>query len=191
MNYHHKITTVLAALVMSTALNAQEVNDGTFSIEIDPATYAFNGYALHLKKSFKALPKWEFGLGTYSMDFPDALVNMSPENRDKGWGQRLDKGFGFFVDYFFKENQEGLFTGIQLAHQEYDIERNGASSEYTTFLAMGYVGYQYEFYNSFYVKPWIGLGHNTQVSGSNKVNGMVFEVPSIIVFPTVHVGYKF
>ena len=181
---------VLSAIVLSASLSAQEPQ-GSFSVEIDPATYMFSGYALHLKKSFAALPGWQFGVGVYAMDFPAALVEMTPQNRDKGWEQRLDLGTGLFVDYYFDKEVEGLFVGLQMARQRYEVTQNSKSSAYVTLLSMPYVGYQYTFYEGFYVKPWIGIGYNAKVSGSSEVNDEMFEVPKLVVFPTIHLCYRF
>ena len=179
-----------ATILLSTTLQASEP-EGSFSIEVDPATYAFSGYALHLKKNFAALPHWQFGVGAYAMDFPDVLVDLNDKNKNLDWEQRLSLGVGLFVDYFFEENQEGLFIGGQLAYQEYDVTRYGTSSEYTTMLSMGYVGYQYYFYDNFYLKPWGGLGYQNKISGSSIVNGQEFDVAPLLVFAALHVGYKF
>ena len=183
-------TVALATLLLSTSLYASEA-ESSFSIEIDPATYAFSGYALHLKKSFAALPNWQFGVGAYAMDFPDVLVDLNAKNKNLDWNQRLDLGIGLFVDYFFTENQEGLFIGGQLAYQEYDVMRYGVSADYSTILSMGYVGYQYYFYDNFYLKPWGGLGYQNKISGSSVVNGQEFDVAPLLLFGALHVGYKF
>lgn len=187
----NKLTkTVLAASMLSMTLGASE-SQSSFSIEVDPATYIFHGYSLHMKKSFATIPKWQFGVGFYAMDFPDVLVNLNKHNRDKGWEQRIDSGIGFFVDYFFQENQQGLFIGAQLAQQKYKLDKNNETTEYTTMLSMGHIGYQYDFYKKFYIKPWTGIGYQNKVSGENTLFGEEFEIDSLVLFATVHIGYKF
>ena len=191
----HTLKKVAKATVLSTLLSAQlfgSDSGASFSIETDPSTFAFNGYALHLKKSFEMLPQWQFGLGVYAMDFPDALVDMEAENANKGWDQRLEGGVGVFIDYFtHSKKQEGLFIGAQFAQQRYKITKDNIDSEYGTFLAMAHIGYQYTLYEGLYIKPWIGVGYNEKIWGENSVKGDEFKVVNVAIFPTVHIGYKF
>ena len=116
---------------------------------------------------------------------------MNPNNKDEGWDQRLDQGYGLFIDYYFNEKRSGTFIGMQLAHQKYDITKNSKDATYNTLLTMVHIGYNYTFYNNFYIKPWIGVGYNHKTSGSSTINGEEFDVAKIVVFPTVHLGYNF
>jgi len=84
-------TTLLLSLLTTLTLSADKS-----SIEIDPA------YSVHLKHSFDELPKIQFGLGIYAMDFPDVFVDINNVNKDKGWDVRLDRGMNSLV--FLRQN---------------------------------------------------------------------------------------
>jgi len=182
----------LAPILLTLALSSLSATNSNLALEIDPATYGFDGYSVHLKKSFETLPHLQFGLGIYAMDFPDLFVDLNSKNKNKDWDVRLDRGIGFFADYYFDVEQKGFFTGIQVAKQRYEIERNGQKSSYDTTLIMGSFGYLYQPYdNGFYIKPWMGIGYQDKSSGSNVVNGVEYDVASVLPFATVHLGYKF
>ncbi len=185
-----KLLTTLSVLALSTTLYAQKT-DASFAVEIDPSTYLFSGYSLHLKKSFASLSHWQFGLGLYAMDFPKILVDMNPHNKDEGWNQRLEHGYGLFADYYFDKKKSGTFVGMQLAHQKYKITKNAKDVTYNTFLTMLHLGYNYSFFENFYLKPWIGIGYNNKISGSSSIDGEEFDIAKLVVFPTVHLGYNF
>ena len=159
-----------------------------YSIEVDPGTYAFGGYSLHLKKNIE---HFQVGVGLYAMDFPDIFVDMHENNRDKNWDVRLNSGVGFFTDYYFQNAGEGFFLGGQLAYQQYKIKNGADTSEYETLLAMASFGYSYHITEAFYLKPWAGVGYSSKISGSNEANGLSYEIPEIVPFATLHIGYNF
>ncbi|CAA6805797.1 MAG: Unknown protein [uncultured Sulfurovum sp.] len=180
------LTTLLLSLSTIT-LQAKE----SFSIETDPATFAFDGYALHLKKSFEEVPHMEFGIGVYAMDFPDAFVDMHSKNKDKGWDVRLNQGIGLFVDSYQQADLSGWFIGGQLALQEYELTLNGSKEKYDSMMLMGYGGYKFLLGEHTYAKLWGGVGYSNKVSGSNVVNQTTYDVPNLIPFGALHVGYTF
>lgn len=65
-------------------------------LEIDPATFAFEGDSLHLRWRSDA-SHWRWGLGTYSLEIPDALVDMNEHNKKQGWGVTIDRALGLFT----------------------------------------------------------------------------------------------
>ncbi|MBX7057885.1 MAG: hypothetical protein K1X75_07445 [Leptospirales bacterium] len=127
MNRFWKIGRLAAAagLLWSGALGAEDRDQQLpLAIEIDPATYALNGYALHLRFDPEILGPWVAGFGAYGLDFPKALVNSNPQNRDQGWNLRLHSGAGLFLERYFSPEKDGWFLGLQLSRQNYRLENS-------------------------------------------------------------------
>jgi len=199
MKKSSKVILALSLIIgMSTSVSAQEnetTNKTKFSIEIDPATFAFKGYGVHLRIQPKNSKHLLVGAGIYAMDFPDMIVDFNPENKNKGWDVRLSQGVGLFGEYHFSEVNKKWFVGTQLALQEYEIENvNEVGSEkFNTFLGLAYGGYTIQPFknNGFYIKTWMGVGYTTKTGGENKLGNSEYEVSPILLFAAEHLGYTF
>jgi len=57
---------LLSAFLLTTVTGFAQATEGqsTFSIEIDPATFAFKGYGFHLRYKPKNSDHFQFGIGT-------------------------------------------------------------------------------------------------------------------------------
>ena len=170
-------------------------NETRISLEIDPATYIFKGYAFHLRVQPKNSEHILIGAGIYAMDFPDLFVGFNPENKDAGWDVRLNLGTGLFGEYHFSEVNNKWFVGTQLARQEYKIEKENeiGSKKFSTFLGLGYGGYTIQPFknNNFYIKTWMGIGYTSKIGGENKLGNSEYDVSPILLFAAVHLGYTF
>ncbi len=186
-------TLLFASVIFTSQLFAQDKT--TFSIETDPGTFAFSGYAFHARVTPAGWGHWELGAGIYSMEFPDLLVDTNPDNKDEGWSVTLDQGIGFFSNYFFNEENTGWFVGNQLAIQTYEVSNKSAgpgNASFTNLLIMPSGGYRWvPFKNGFYVQPWMGIGYTTKISGKTEVGSNSYEIAPILPFLTFHIGYKF
>ena len=174
--------------------NEQKQYKTKISVEIDPATFGFKGYGIHLRVKPKNSERLLLGLGAYAMDFPDVLVNLNKNNKDKGWNVRLNQGYGFFGEHHFTEVNRKWFIGAQISIQEYKIENESisGSEKFTNFLAMGYFGYTIKpFKNNMYIKPWAGIGYTSKISGNNTLGNLEYDISSITMFATLHIGYTF
>ncbi|MCJ8290543.1 MAG: hypothetical protein HRT58_12820 [Crocinitomicaceae bacterium] len=188
----HVVAAVLF-LTMGTTLNAQ-TERAQFSIEIDPITYAFNGFSIHARMTPKGSDHLFFGVGAYAMDMPDVLVNTNKFNRDEGWNSRLNQGYSFFFEYHFSEVNRKLFIGAQTGVQEYKVSNDNfeGSTKFTNYIAMAYLGYTIKpFKNNLYFKPWAGLGYTSQIAGNNTLGAENYEIAPLIPFVTFHIGYTF
>jgi hypothetical protein len=193
------ITTIaMATLLLSVwTVSAQEANDGQktkFSLEIDPATFAFGGYSAHIRLQPANSEHLLAGVGIYAMDLPAAIVNFNPENKDLGWKVRINKGYGLFGEYHFSEVNKKWFVGAQTSIQEFKIEheKETRSQSFTNWLAMGYGGYTFQpFEFPLYFKTWAGIGYTNRYKGSNKINTRTYDVAPITMFATLHIGYSF
>ena len=190
-----RIYFLLIVLLFFTAIkiNAQSVKH--FFIETDPSTFAFQGYAIHFRFIPSDANNLVMGIGTYSMKFPGLIVNLNSMNRNAGWNVKLNHGYGIFGDYYFKKAGKGIFAGVQLALQEYKITNSDQTASEQTFdniLIMPRLGYQwYPFEKGLYIMPWIGLGYETKVGGSNNVGDKSYDISPVLPFATFHIGYNF
>ncbi len=188
---------ILAFILFPAVLNAQQATKTTtdkarLSIEVDPMTFAFKGYSVHLRVQPKATSPLLLGIGTYAMDFPQPFVDMNPNNADQGWEVRLNQGYGVFGEYHFSEVNKKWFAGTQVSIQEYKIGKTDIQSEskFSNLLIMPYAGYTWQpFKFDFYIKPWAGLGYTTQIAGENKVDDSTYDISPVSPFMTVHLGY--
>ena len=199
MKKSSKVILALSLIIgMSASVSAQEnetTNKTKFSIEIDPATFAFKGYGAHLRIQPKNSKHLLVGAGIYAMDFPDMIVDFNPKNKNKGWDVRLSQGVGLFGEYHFSEVNKKWFVGTQLALQEYEIKNANeiGSEKFSTFLGLGYGGYTIQPFknNGFYIKTWAGVGYTTKTGGENILGNSEYDVSPILLFAAVHLGYTF
>ena len=163
--------------------------------EIDPATFALGGYSAHARIELGQGSKWVIGAGVYALDLPKAMVDFDSKNRDKGWDVRLKFGAGVFADRFLSEDHVGPFVGVQAATQQYRLRNSRAGSgeaQYTSMLLMPRFGYLWKPGSSeLYIMPWAGVGYANKVSGEAHLAGVDYHLSKVMVFATVHVGWRF
>ncbi len=196
-NLFHVILGLTLMVTINSKASAQEreTTKTKFSIEIDPATFAFKGYGVHLRMQPKNNDHLLIGVGTYAMDFPDLIVNFNPKNKDKGWDVRLTQGYGLFGEFHFSEVNKKFFIGTQLATQAYEIKNKNepGSEDFNTFLGLGYGGYTIQPFknNGFYIKTWMGVGYTAKTKGESKLGNSEYDVSPVLLFAAVHLGYTF
>jgi len=137
---------------------------------------------------------WRHGVGIYSMEFPDAFVNLNSKNKDKGWSVDLDQGLGIFSEYFFQSNQQGIYVGGQIAYQDYIIENDSSGAlqkKFTTLLAMPYLGYRWSFDNNIYAQAWFGVGYTEKAKGETLLGSNSYDIDPLVTFGALHLGYRF
>ncbi|HHB52127.1 MAG TPA: hypothetical protein ENK75_03665, partial [Saprospiraceae bacterium] len=137
----------LGAIIFASSISifgqtSDRANKTEISFEIDPSTFAFKGYGIHLRVKPKGSDHLVLGIGTYAMDFPSVFVDLNKENKDKGWDVRLNQGYGLFTEYHFSEVNKKWFLGGQLALQEYKIKKEAleGDNKYSNLLLMGLGG---------------------------------------------------
>lgn len=192
----HMITLFIALLILGAAsIHAQDEvsKKSEWAVEIDPATYVFNGFSAHIRYSPKGAERMVIGVGTYAMNFPAPLINMNSSNRDLGWNVRLSRGVGLFGEYYFKEANRGVYFGLQVATQQYRISlKESSTAQFQNILVMPSIGTNIALFSSkFYLKPWIGLGYTSQINGSNVIENNEYDIAPLLPFATLHLGYKF
>lgn len=193
-----KTAITMMMLLLSIGIFAQKSekkeSKAEVSIEIDPATFGFSGYAFHLRIKPKNSEHLLVGIGAYAMDFPDVLVGLNSNNKDKGWDVRLNQGYGLFGEYHFSEVNKKWYVGAQLAFQEYKIEKDfyDGTSKYSNILLMGLGGYTLQPFDfPLYFKFWGGVGYTGKVSGENFIGDAEYDISPILLFGALHIGYTF
>lgn len=196
-------TTILAIIVAITAIfttsvaaqsDNQTKGKATLSIETDPSTFMFNGYALHLRFKPANSEHFVIGLGTYAMDMPDFFIGQA--NSTDGWNVRINSAIGIFGEYYFSEANSKWFAGLQASLQNYKNTNDNvadAVAKYSNVLVMPSIGYNWKPFSKLglYIKPWLGIGYTTKVSGSNEIGTYKYNISPVVPFPTVHIGYTF
>lgn len=167
----------------------------TFSIETDPSTFAFGGYAVHFRIKAKNSKHLVFGAGAYSLDLPSVLVDMNKENKDKGWNVRINHAYSLFGEYYLKEANTAWFLGLQVGIQNFKNTNDmvaGKESKYSNSIIMPSVGYNWQpFQFPMYLKPWFGVGYTSKLSGSNSIDDLHYTISPLVPFITLHIGYTF
>jgi hypothetical protein len=166
--------------------------DPHLDVETDPSGWVLDGYSVHSGYRPEALPNWRFELGTYGVHYPSVLVDLDAAN--KGWDVRIRRGVALQVAWYPRERRGGWFLAGSLAlNQERDtLEASGMYGDRTTFGIMPQAGYQwFPFANqSFYIKPWAGLGVLMVKGHDVTIAGQTFDQAAFAPFATVHVGFE-
>jgi len=183
-----------SSLKTSAQNNGQPVEKTKFSIEIDPATFAFKGYSAHLRIQPKTSSHLLYGVGIYAMDMPSFFVDMNSKNADKGWQVRINNAVGIFGEHHFSQVNKGLFVGSQISAQQFTLKNDYQTGEekFTNGLVMAYGGYTLQpFKFPLYFKVWGGAGYTSKINGTNVLGDQEYDISPISVFGTLHVGYTF
>ena len=182
---------MVIAIGLSSNLSAQRTS---VSLEIDPATFAFKGYSVHLRISPAGTDHLLVGAGVYAMDMPSFLVDLNKNNKGLGWNVRLNLGAGLFGEYHFKEVNRKTFAGLQASIQQFEIGNDSTDNEgkFSNLLMMGYAGYTLKPFDfDLYIKPWAGIGYTSKISGETALGDLNYDVAPVTVFLTIHLGYTF
>lgn len=191
---HKSIIVLVTLIIFQTSVFAQK-QKSRISLEVDPATFAFSGYSLHLRIQPANSKHFLLGAGIYAMQLPQLIVDLNPENKGKGWTSKIKLGYGLFGEYFFSEVNRGWFLGGQASLQKYEIAHKASTDKqvFTNFLLMGYGGYVWAPFktNRVYLKPWAGIGYTSKISGENQITEQTYNIAPITMFATLHIGYTF
>jgi hypothetical protein len=159
-------------------------------VEIDPLTFAKDGYSLHLRYK---LGHFALGAGGYALDLPQFVTEINASN--KGWEDRIDSGIVLFLDYLFDNSLEGWLVGLEFTHQKHIVSYENEEAEFGAMLYLLRAGYHYRplSKSSLYFFPWVGAGYMEQTSGNRSVETLdkEFDISPVAGFATLHVGYEF
>ncbi len=161
-----------------------DVQDAEVSadIEIDPIAYAFDGFSLHAGIAYKRL---RIDLGAYAMSLPGFL-------NDQDAFDVSFNGYGVKVQYFVFEEQTGGFVGLGTGVSNVLVKRVGTqlADTHTQFSAGANLGWRFDLVGGFYATPWVGFDYTFNPKDVT-LAGETFESNPFMIFPTVHLGYRF
>lgn len=184
------ILTLLLGLTSSVSRAQQST---TVSVETDPSTFLFNGYAFHLRIKPAGSDHLVLGAGTYALDLPGVMVDINQPNKGKGWDVRINSAYSLFGEYYFDRSNHKWFLGIQAGVQNFGNRNSNipdTESKYSNFLLMPSVGYVWQPFDfPLYFKPWFGIGYTARISGSNTIGTLEYKISNLLPFATLHVGY--
>ncbi len=187
------IATLAIVSIVTSGLKSQDKT--TFSIETDPSTFVFKGYAVHIRIKPAASHHYVLGVGSYALDLPSLMVDINTKNKGKGWDVRINDAYSLFGEYYFEEANHNWFIGLQIGIQNYKNSNSNIQNQetkYSNLLLMPSIGYNWQpFEFPLYFKPWLGIGYTTKISGSNTIANLEYNISPLIPFVTLHIGYTF
>ncbi len=156
-----------------------------WEFEIDPIAFALNGYSAHFGPR---IGSWKFDVNTASEDLTS---NETKTFLNQSNFSAKFVSYGAKVDYI-GESGKGWHVGIQydLSSWTYTSTVNNQKATNTVQDVGPRIGYRYTSGN-FYVDPWIAVLKNISGTDAVSVGGQTFQPQKILIFPTVHFGFKF
>ena len=151
-------------------------------VEIDPTAYVLGGYSLHVGIGWRRV---RADLGAFAMELPGAFLPSDD------FAVSFN-GFGAKLQYFPFAEQRGAFVGADAAMTWQLAQRVGADlAVRDRQIALGVnAGWRFNLGDHFYVTPWLGV---SRVLGARDatLGGSRYEPMRTVVFPAVHIGYRF
>lgn len=189
-----KALKMVSISVLFAGIFTQAMADTKYEMEVDPATFALEGYSMHFRFFPDGHPNLRLGAGLYSLELPDAIIDINNQNKNQGWNVTLDQGVGFFAEYYINSSRKGWFMGMQLAQQNYLISNDASGAQqqkFTNMLVMPYGGYRWQLNKHLYTQAWFGLGYTETVSGSTQLDTKEYDVDPTVPYGALHIGYSF
>lgn len=190
----------------ATAQEVKQKGTNEFMVEIDPIPIIMGGFGGHFGWSPKKSEHFTFGLSFIAQaTYPKAFIDLYDQNKEMGWGVKINQGMGLWTHYYFDQRNQGWFVGLQLFTQEMEITNENFPEETdrtnTILIAAqgGYLWYPFK-KKKLYLRPWAGLGYQSVVSGSFdpdsvdpdlEVGDLEYYLAPVMPFATVHFGYRF
>ncbi len=153
-----------------------------FDLEVDPTAYVLEGYSLHAGLGWQ---HFRLDLGAFALDAPEFL------HGNPGFDVSFD-GFGAKLQWFPWDVRSGAFFGVDaaVALLEVELASGGPSAEQTQLTAGFNGGWRFDLPYGLYATPWVGVAY-TFGADDIVLAGKSFESNAVVVFPAVHLGYRF
>lgn len=180
-NIVHKILMIFLVAVSSVA----SAKDSGVEIELDPIAYALSGYSLHLGEYIHA---WKFDVNTAAESYNQSETNSLLSNSN--FTSKF-VSYGAKIDYI-GSSQTGFHIGVQWDYVQWtytNVNNSVSANNYMQDAGIR-IGYRWGA-GALYLDPWIGFLYNYQGTNSVNVGGQAYNPQNFLVFPTVHIGFRF
>ena len=173
---------LVKAALFSLAATVTAFPSPKFDVELDPADFIWGGYRIHagyIRNGFR------YDVGVLSVEIPRVFHgNERFRYGISGIVARVDYLFGSYEKWF--AGIEGTWMENSYTHLRTDTR----ATRHPVLLASRF-GYRFLFFDHLTITPWLGLGALLNKGDDFVVDGDRFEVPTLSIFPTVHVGWSF
>jgi hypothetical protein len=184
-NFLLTVTTFCAFCPLYTI--AQDKQKTGFEIEADPLAYVLKGYSLHAAVTYN---NFRTSIGTFAIDQPDFFTGNKAISV-------YSSGFDLKTDYLFKKIN-GMHAGLQVTYgkERIGLKTGGDKQDLWGMNIGARIGYRFMFgkpennYQGFYINPWIALIYSPDPKNITK-GVEEYRQSSILLFPAVHVGWRF
>jgi hypothetical protein len=188
-----------ALLCLALALPSLPAVAAALSVETDPSTFAFNGYAAHARLQLAAsgeIGRWVLGAGSYGLKFPAAFRSLALRGAQDTTRLDLTHAYGLFIDrYVGADSDRGLFVGVQLARQFYRLTDHtvpGVRQDYAATIAMPRAGHLYRLPASrLYLEPWMGAEYASTTNVQLTAGSRSIEPRKWLPYAALHIGFTF
>lgn len=178
---------LLLFLLLTFVLNASAQQDSTkrFNVgaELDVLPYATGGYfaALWVGKN-----KMRVRVLTASVNKPDWSINNNFSNHHI-------KAYALVADKFFKTDWNGWWLSGGVVYWKSSIQTNARlqTSRFENYLLNGSIGYNWKFFQQFYLSPWAGISLRTAGDKNIPVDNKQFTLPFINPEASLKLGWHF
>ena len=85
----------------------------SIGIETDPFSTVLGARTISCVIEPPKVKKWSLFLNVSKASFSDKIDDfLNPKNKENGLGTQIKWGSGFGIDYFKKENRDGVYFGV-------------------------------------------------------------------------------
>lgn len=192
---HHKEycqSLVFVAALLTAGTSSAEEESLTLHAELDPLPFIQGGYGIQIGFAHAALPGWRFGLGNFSLDVPDAAVQLNSDN--DGFHIRVRNSRALYGLHFFSGLKGWCVGGsLRMLRQQFTHDdAAGESRSVREFSAEAIGGYKWHPLDSrFYLMPWAALAKTLHSESSVELAGKSFQPDFVQLFATMNIGVQF
>jgi hypothetical protein len=175
-------------------ISTAAADNTALSIASDVTPWLLNGYSAIVMLEPKNTPHLRLGAEAWGMRFPEAFIELVPENEGLGWHRDIDAALAIAADFHPAGGGRGWHAGLIVNTMRSTVSRDGYNNQtsfWTTEL-LPRVGYRWFPLpdRGLFVNPWLGAGLLKQLSEPSAIGGATYTEPLIQPLGTIHVGWR-
>ncbi len=160
----------------------------------DATPWFLGGFSAVLIVEPESLGPWRLSAELWGMEFPEALVELTPGNRGEGWQRRVDVALALQVDYGLGEDGQGWHVGVGVDGLKSTVGRKTfvERGSFWSVEVIGRVGYRWFPLEDvgLFINPWAGFGPLLAVEETPQVGGERFKEAPVQGLATIHAGWR-